>query len=354
MNRTKHLDSQFILGHSKGRFLIQLDELGHLPDGILETGVEDVQRVFSNPTLVHLPGEYAPIFVSILLHGNEDAGWLALQEFVRRRGRQALRRGLVLFVGNVESCAPARRFLTHQVDFNRAWPGSDLPRSPVHDLLETVTDKVLRSGIVASIDVHNNTGRNPHYGCICSEEASHIRLASMFSRRVVYFTKPHGVQTQAFMHHCPSVTCECGKIGDHAGAVRAADLIDACVADDFKEEALVRDVEVYSMIARIKVREHCTVGFDTGADIVLRKDLDLLNFQNLDAGEEIGTLSSRIDDCFVVNDTAGHDVTSDYLTLSNQHIRFGKSVMPSMLTQDLDVIKKDCLGYIMERKNLDS
>jgi len=333
--------------------LIQLDEISQLPGGILETKVSDVREVFANPTLVNLEGQLAPIFVSILLHGNEDAGWLALQEFVRRHGEKKLKRGMVLFVGNVDSCAPSKRYLAHQVDFNRAWPGSDLPRTQVHDLLETVTERAISKGVVASIDVHNNIGRNPHYGCICSEDPAHIQLAAMFSKRIVYFTRPHGVQTQAFMDHCPSVTCECGKIGDHAGAKLAADLIDNCMQEEdlFAERTCdMSDVEIYGMVARIKVREHCSISFGPGSDVVLRKDLDLLNFQTLAAGEEIGTLNTKIEDCFVVRDEQGQDVTDDYLALSDRHVRFGRSVMPSMLTQDLDVIKKDCLGYIMERR----
>lgn len=332
--------------------MIQLDELTQLPSGILDTDVASVKRVFKNPTLVTLEGQLAPIFVSILLHGNEDAGWLALQEFVRRHAGKKLKRGMVLFVGNVDSCAPSKRYLAHQVDYNRAWPGSDLPNSAVHDLLHTVTERTISRGVVASIDVHNNTGRNPHYGCICSEDAAHVRLAAMFSKRIVFFTQPRGVQTQAFMDHCPSVTCECGKIGDHAGASEAADLIDNCMQEDFLEQpvASTHDVEIYSMVARIEVRDECSISFAPGSDIVLRKDLDLLNFRTLAPGEEIGKLGAQIEDCFVVNDARGQDVTKDYLTLQDQHIRFGRSVMPSMLTLDLDVIKKDCLGYIMERR----
>lgn len=334
--------------------MIKLDERDYLPQEIADTDVRHVRNLFPNPTLVHLPGENAPLFVSVILHGNEDAGWLAIQEFFRRYANNKLPRGLVIFFGNVDACASNVRYLKGQVDFNRAWPGSDLPDTPVHDLLAKVTERVLACGISASIDIHNNTGRNPHYGCICSEDSQHINFASLFSERIVYFTLPKGVQTQAFMEHCPAVTCECGKIGDLSGAVEAADFLGKCMLPNALEAttAAPSAMQVYSMVARIQVRDHCSVGFVPGSDLVLRKDLDLLNFQELSAGEPIGKLTRQIEDCFVVNDQAGRDVTADYLTISDRQLRFGRSVLPSMLTQDLEVIRQDCLGYIMERRQL--
>ena len=120
-----------------------------------------------------------------------------------------LPRDVVIFVGNVASCTQGVRFVGREIDFNRAWPGSELDSSPTHELLACVTREVLALNPIASVDIHNNTGRNPHYGCICSMEPQHLALASMFSDKAIYFTRPKGVQTQAFMDHCPSVTIEC-------------------------------------------------------------------------------------------------------------------------------------------------
>lgn len=46
-----------------------------LPDGLLQARATDLARVLGGPTLIHLPGiRPEPLFVSILLHGNEDVG----------------------------------------------------------------------------------------------------------------------------------------------------------------------------------------------------------------------------------------------------------------------------------------
>ncbi len=254
-------------------------------------------------------------------------------------------------MGNVQACASRARYLDHQVDFNRAWPGSELPASQTHDLLQSVTERMLQRGVFVSIDLHNNTGRNPIYGCICDTSPEHVYLASMFSRTVVYFTRPRGVQTQAFSSHCPSLTCECGQIGDGQGVQRAAELIDACLhLSEFPHHTLPDgDVHLFHTVARIKVRDECSFGFTQGSDIVLREDLDCLNFVELAEGEALATLGRSLEECFLVNDEGGRDVTTQYLTCSNQRVQLGKASMPSMFTRNLDVIRQDCLGYLMER-----
>ncbi len=329
-----------------------LDVFHELPAGFLTTEARKIGQVCSRPTLIHLPGRRQPaVFVSILLHGNEDVGLLAIQNVLRRYHDRQLPRALTIFVGNIEACAEAVRYLPHQQDFNRVWPGSELPQSAEHELMQHVTDAVVEHGAFVSIDLHNNTGRNPIYGCICDVSPEHIYLASMFSRTVVYFTRPRGVQTQAFTRHCPSVTCECGQIGDQNGVLRAADLVDACLhLDQFPHHALPDgDVHLFHTVARIRLREGCTFGFSDGHDVVLRDDLDSLNFVELNIGEPFGKLHRQLEECFVVVDEIGRDVTRLYLDVSSQSVRLNKAAMPSMFTRNLDVIRQDCLGYLMER-----
>ena len=327
---------------------MNFDDLDHLPDGLLTVETREVQRVCPRPTLIRLPGDHGlPLFVSILLHGNEDAGLLAIQELFRHLPPNDLPRPLTIFVGNVLACQAGLRFAPGQVDFNRSWPGSNLAPSETQVMLKEVTHRVLQSGVFASIDVHNNTGRNPHYGCVCSLKPEHVELASMFSDKIVYFTRPKGVQTQAFMQHCPSVTVECGRIGTLDGAHEAAWLIRKCLEQEAWGQA-GSSARVYRTIARIKLRRNCTVGFEDGHDVVFREDLDLLNFRALQSGESICKLNAQLEQCFEVHDQNGNDVTSDFLTNDEQQAIFGRPVMPSMLTKDLTVMRQDCVGYLME------
>ncbi|MCA9127673.1 MAG: succinylglutamate desuccinylase/aspartoacylase family protein [Planctomycetales bacterium] len=322
-----------------------------LPPGILDVTLKDIMDLFPQPTVIDLPGRRdQPLFASILLHGNEDAGLIALQELLKRYTDRQLPRRLIVFVGNVQACRAGKRFLPDQVDFNRAWPGSELPNCETHELLQSVTNYVLQKQPFASIDIHNNTGLNPYYGCICTTKPAHLYLASMFSRTAVFFTSPRGVQTQAFMDHCPAITCECGQIGDRVGALRAAELLDSCLhLSEFPDPSPPAELTLFHTVARIRLNQQRSFGFKLGGDIVLRGDLQSLNFVELLPGEPIATIQGALNDCFEVTDEKGKDVTVDYLTLRQDVVQLSRPSMPSMLTHNVDVIKQDCLGYLMER-----
>ncbi|MEM8735281.1 MAG: M14 family metallopeptidase [Planctomycetota bacterium] len=332
-----------------------LDIFGELPDGLLEVETCELVRVCPRPTLIELQpsGESrrkAAVFVSITQHGNEDAGLLAMQQFFRQCSPEQLTRPLKIFVANVEASQHGVRFTDSQIDFNRSWPGTDLPPHGILSLLEQVFTRVAAEPLHASIDIHNNTGRNPHYGCICSLQEHHLNLASLFSERVVYFTRPKGVQTQAFMDTCPSVTLECGQVGELGGAHLAAQMLDKCMrTENFESTGGLQELDVMQTFARIQLREDCTVGFEPGADIVLREDIDLLNFRQLQPGEPIGRLEKHVERCLQVLDSEGNDVTERFVNDSQGQLRFERSVTPSMLTKDLKVIRQDCLGYLMDR-----
>ena len=114
-----------------------------------------------------LPGrERRPLFVSVLLHGNEDTGLAAAQEVLRRHLSRELHRSLLLFVGNVAAAAANVRTLPGQADYNRVWPGTPTPDIPEAHMARWVFDYAASRRPFASIDIHNNTGLNPHYACI--------------------------------------------------------------------------------------------------------------------------------------------------------------------------------------------
>ena len=178
-----------------------LNEINKLPDGLLECPLESLESLLGGPTLIHLPGRRPePLFVTVLAHGNESTGFYALQALLKKYRDQELPRALSVFIGNVAAASQGLRFLDGQSDYNRVWPGTEQPDAPETVMMQRVVDSMRARKAFASIDVHNNTGINPHYGCINRVDNQFLHLASLFSRTVVYFIRPTGVQSMAIRH----------------------------------------------------------------------------------------------------------------------------------------------------------
>jgi len=138
-----------------------LTVLEAFPRDFAHVSARDLWRVLPGPTLVHLPGRRPePLFVSVLLHGNEDTGLKAIQTLLARR-LAALPRALSVFVGNVAAAAAGERRLKEQPDYNRVWPGSATAGSAEHAMMAKIVAQMRQRRVFASIDIHNNTGINP-------------------------------------------------------------------------------------------------------------------------------------------------------------------------------------------------
>jgi hypothetical protein len=328
--------------------------LDHLPDGLLDLPSGQLHERLEGPTLIHLPGRRPqPLFVCVLQHGNEISGWEAVRRLLKGRyARDPLPRSLVLLIANVRAAGRNRRYLSDQPDYNRCWPGSTTPRGPIHDLFDRITAHVRALKPFASIDIHNNTGENPHYAAINRIEPQHLRLGALFSRTMVYFTQPHGVQSMAFGEFCPAVTLECGPPGrldgtDHAmtylASVLNAESIDS-------EPPAPEDIELFQMVATVNVAPDLSFSFaPDGSDIVFRTALDRLNFRELPPGTRFGQVNSDATHPLRVHGHGGHDLSDTWFSIDDGDILTRNPMMPAMLTTDERVIRQDCLCHLMER-----
>jgi predicted deacylase len=144
----------------------KFDRLHGLPDGFFDITTANIRSLFPNPTLTQLDGRDPRfLFVSILLHGNEYTGLKVMQKILADHAHD-LPRSILLFIGNVHAAEANRRLLTGQVDYNRCWPGHDLEPSPTSGMMQRVIEIAHGLPLFAAIDIHNNTGKNPHYACI--------------------------------------------------------------------------------------------------------------------------------------------------------------------------------------------
>jgi succinylglutamate desuccinylase len=325
--------------------------LDHIPAGLLETSARDLHRILPGPTLILLPGRRAPsLFVSVLLHGNEDTGLYAVQALLRRT--QELPRALSVFIGNVSAARFGTRFLPHQPDYNRIWPGADAPDSPEARMLSEIVDIMAARRVFVSVDIHNNTGLNPHYGCVNRLDHRFLQLARLFSRTVVYFTRPQGVQSMAFAELCPAVTLECGKPGQARALQHAVEYLHACLnlSDLPAHPVAAHDIDLFHTVAVVKVSDTVTFSFSNpAADILFDDDLDQLNFRELPAGTALGTIATDASVGLVATSEQGADVTDEYFENVGGRLTLKKAAMPSMLTLDENIMRQDCLCYLMQR-----
>jgi hypothetical protein len=332
---------------------VTLDCFDHFPDVLLDTPACELRKHLRGPSLFHVPGRHrAPLFVSVLLHGNEDTGWRAVQSILRGHQATELPRGLLLFVGNIEAAWARVRTLPHQEDYNRTWPGTPRPDTPVARLMQHVVDLVASHKPFASIDAHNNSGYNPHYACVNSFAEPHLHLARLFSRTVVYFEQPVGVQSGALAKLCPATTVECGRAGDEPGVQHTAEFVHAALAmQQFPDHPVPDgDLDLMRTFAIIKVPPDATFSYDGGdADFRLRGDLDHLNFSELDPGTVFGTLGNgRARQFHMLPAVDGADA-SRYFDYTDGDIRLSQRAIPAMLTLDPNAVRLDCLGYLMHR-----
>lgn len=332
----------------------QLTELDHLPAGLLERPASALYQQLHGPTLITLRGQRKqPLVVSVLQHGNEITGWEAVRRLLKSHYQHdELPRTLVILVGNPLAAKHRLRRLDEQPDFNRCWPGGNGVDPEYTGLFRRIHDRLLQLRPLACIDVHNNTGLNPHYAAVNRIRSDYLRLASLFSSKVVYFTMPGGTLSHSMSEFCPALTLECGQAGETHGTDHSLAFLEACLhLEEIPLTPVDADaVHLFHMVATVTVRDDLLFGFGrVPAELAFRDNLDQFNFCELPAGTSLGDLRNGTAAPLLAVDTEGQDVTDRYFRFDQGEVRTNRDVMPSMLTQDRRVIQQDCLCYLMER-----
>ena len=334
--------------------------LDQLPNELLALPAAELHRQLQGPTLIHLPGRQTqPLVVSVLQHGNETSGWEALRRLLTGRyQRDHLPRSLIIIIGNPEAARDNVRHLADQPDLNRCWPGSELEPTPWHGLMEKVTRHIQQCQPMASIDIHNNTGRNPHYAAVNRLEPAHLSLACEFSESVVFFTEPKGVQSQALGQFCPAVTLECGLAQDSGGADHAMAYLERMLHCDALSNAFPRPGELELFETRATIKVDATAKFCAGLesdhresrpDVVFSHELDTHNFEELPRGFCLARVTGPHPRPLIAYGPDGEDISDAYLETVDGEIRTRRAFTPAMMTLDPFALRHDCLCYLMER-----
>ena len=331
----------------------RLVELDALPPGLIDCDVRELGRVLSGPTLIHLAGrDPRPLFVSVSLHGNETTGFAAVQRVLAQHAGHLLPRALSLFVGNVEAAVAGVRTLPGQPDYNRVWPGTPTPELAEARLVAEVVAKMRARQPFASIDIHNNTGTNPHYACTTRTDAPFLHLAALFGRMAVLYELPLGSQTAAFSDFCPAVTVECGRVGTNDGVRHAAEYLEACLhLSAFPQHTPApHDLELLRTVVIVRVPPAFSMTFEAGAtdaDMCFRPDIDRLNFSECPPGTSFGRIRSAGIWLELLPGEGDADV-GEWFDYHDGEIRLARTCIPAMLTLDVAAVRLDCLCYLMQ------
>ena len=103
-------------------------------------------------------------------------------------------------------------------------------------------------------------------------------------------------------------------------------------------------------VVRVPPQRQFSFG-DGQAEISFSRNLDSMNFRELPVGSLIAECNGALHKPLDVRDEQDHAVAERYFRVEDGRLITRVPVMPSMLTCDPEVIRQDCLCYLMERYN---
>ena len=319
------------------------------PKGLEDVALRDIRQVLPRPSLIRIAGDAPqPLFLSILLHGNEATSFLVLQALARQYRSKTPARSLLIFVGNVYAAEQGVRTLPGQIDYNRIWGDPLADEASEFGLSHLVLSTARREGLFASIDIHNTTGRNPAYGCVTAMRAEDMGMARLFSDICVFYQNPPTTQSIAFSKLCPALIVECGQSGDTEGLEAAIRLVEDMMALTELPYTVPGDLKLYETIGRVTLPQDKTIELSANdqADIQLSPDAEDWNFQTLPSGTPFLKVHGQ-DHGVLVVDEHGHDLTSHFLEYREGALVLKRDVVPAMITTCKNAILADCLCYLM-------
>ena len=292
--------------------------------------------------------------VTTLIHGNEPSGLRAVHAWLRSGAVPAV--DTLLFVASVAAALGPPRFsyraLPGARDLNRCFfpphhgPEGSLARAAL-EILESARPEAL-------IDLHNNTGHNPPYGVAPCTGRAQRHLASLFGERLVHSELTLGALVEAATLFVPSVTIECGRVGDaRADAVARRGLDRYLQAPDLFLDRPVHSpmtllVDPIRVCALPGIRVAFGEGRASGAELTMMADVDRHNFRQLPVHEPIGWLGDGGAWPVVARDARGEERSREIFEVQDGLLRTRRELVPIMMTLDPEIAASDCLFYAVQ------
>ena len=304
-----------------------LNVMSTFPAAISRLPAHALADALGGPTLFDLRKPKAPpLFVSVLLHGNETSGWDA----VRSLAAEISRASLLLFVGNVEAARRDIRSIPGGLDFNRVWHGGDTAEAAIAD---EVTALAAAARPYLAVDIHNNSGDNPPYAVVTDTGPRTLSVARAFAQRALLTAQPDGFLSRRFASFCTAVTVEAGTPGDADSTERAMSFLSRLLTSATAPDDDPADLALFETTARVLLAD--------GA--VIEPAVQRFNFRSAPAGTAL-TRSGPL----VAEDASGDDVTGAYLAHENGAMVLKRDTHIAMYTGSEASARLDCLCYLLQ------
>ncbi|MCY4143954.1 MAG: succinylglutamate desuccinylase/aspartoacylase family protein [Gammaproteobacteria bacterium] len=310
---------------------------------ILDFHASDLSSVFEGPTLFDLRNpNVPPVFVSVLLHGNEISGWDALRSLLKEQLQAGESASMYILIGNVQAASQNVRALDEQPDFNRIWQGNHPTES---DWTQDVIAEVASGEPWFALDIHNNTCPNPHHSVITDMDPATLSVAREFSDIAIFAAQPPGVLSRRCSQFCTAITIEVGTPWELESAARAKAFLSSLIKRGSLPTTSGEDLRIYRNNIRVVIEKaHEKKDWQVPN---FTPDLNQWNFTTLEKGTSIAQLKpggGRL----VAHDDHMHDVTNEFLEYKGDEVLLARDVIMSMYTEDPRIALQDCVCYFLE------
>lgn len=317
-----------------------------LDPSILDLPANELLSVLDGPTLFDLtrPGQ-SPMFVSVLLHGNEVSGWDAVRSLLKEQNHNGQSSSILLLIGNVLAASRGVRALDGQSDFNRIWEEEDGNKTQwAEAVIQVVTDKKPWF----ALDIHNNTCPNPPHAVITDMNPATLSAARKFSETAIFAMQPLSILSRRCSQFCTAVTLEVGVPSDPLSAKRARDYLKFLSELGGVPATHSDDLKIYTNKIRVVIENAHEL--DEWQVPNFTPSLSDWNFKTLDKGTEIARLKSG-GGRLLAQDERMNDVTRSYLEYKDDSVCLSNDVIMSMYTDNPRIALQDCVCYFLEPWN---
>jgi len=326
--------------------------------GDIGASVEEMLARLAGPTVIRVPGvdRTRCRIVVTLLHGNEPSGLRAMHAWLRGAPRPRVDAVLIVAAVPAARLSPlfSQRLLPGGADLNRCF----LPpfRGAGGALAAAILDVIEGARAEALIDLHNNTGHNPPYAIVTRIDPKRLALTALFAERLVLSDLRLGALMEAVEERLPSITVECGRVGDPRADAVARRGIDRFFALERIVPAGASDPLPMILESPLPVRVRTGVRLAVGAgarpdaDLTIAENLDRHNFEELAAGTSLGWVGDTAEWPITAVDSTGRDCADELFLMEGGELRARRPWIPIMMTTDPAIAAQDCLFYVVRRQ----